>query len=121
MNEQAVQQIEVNIETANATIARKEVFLRLVDNPDFKEIIEKGYFEDEAIRLVGALSSPTMADDVTQQELQKDMIGVGRLRQYFYAIVQQGRTAEEAVKSHEQELDYIAEEEAEALAMAEAE
>lgn len=106
-NEQDVQTIEVNIETAKATVARRDTFLKLAQNKEFKEIIETGYFEDEAIRLVGALSSPALADDGSQAELQKDMIGVGRLRQYFYAIVQQGNTAEGAITADEKELDMI--------------
>ena len=110
-NENDVQEIELNIETAKATIDRMDVFLRLVDNKDFKEIIEKGYFEDEAVRLVGALASPSLADDVSQSEMQKDMIGVGRLRQYFYAIVQQGRAAANAVKADEAELELLRAEE----------
>jgi hypothetical protein len=106
-NENDVQEIELSIETAQATVDRMKVFLRLVDNKDFQEIIEKGYFEDEAVRLVGALSSPALADEVSQGEMQKDIIGVGRLRQYFYAIVQQGRAAESAVKSNEAEIELL--------------
>jgi len=106
-NEQDVQTIELNIESAKATVERRDAFLKLAKNKEFKEIIETGYFEDEAIRLVGALSSPALADDVSQSEMQKDMIGVGRLRQYFYAIVQQGNAAEGAIASDEKELELM--------------
>lgn len=106
-NENDVQEIELNIETAKATIERMNVFMRLVDNKDFQAIIEKGYFEDEAARLVGALASPAMSDEFNQEQMQKDIVGVGRLRQYFYAIVQQGRAAEGAVKADETELELM--------------
>jgi len=106
-NEQDVQTIELNIEQAQATIGRMNVFLKLVDNQGFQEIIEKGYFESEAIRLVGAKASPTMADDDNQREIDRDIMAIGRLRQYFYAIVQQGRASEGAVKADEAELELM--------------
>ena len=106
-NEQDVQTIELNIEQANATVDRMKVFHRLVDNKDFQEIIETGYFEDEAVRLVGALSSPAHADEFSQEQMQKDISAIGRLRQYFFAIVQQGRAAEGAIASDEQELELM--------------
>jgi len=106
-NENDVQEIELTIEAAQATIDRMKVFYRLVDNKDFKEIIEKGYFEDEAVRLVGALASPALADEHNQSEMHKDILAIGRLRQYFYAVVQQGRAAEGAVASSEAELELM--------------
>lgn len=106
-NEQDVQTIELNIEAAKATVDRMKVFLRLTENKDFQAVIEKGYFEDEAVRLVGALSSPALADEVSQAQIQKDISAIGRLRQYFYAIVQQGRAAEGAISSDEQELELM--------------
>jgi len=106
-NAQDVQTIELSIESAKATVERMKVFHRLVENKDFQEIIETGYFEDEAVRLVGALSSPALADEVSQNEMQKDISAIGRLRQYFFAIVQQGRAAEGAIASNEQELELM--------------
>ena len=106
-NENDVQEIELSIEHATATVNRMKVFMKLVENPGFQEIIEKGYFEDEAVRLVGALASPGLADEVSQNEMQKDIHAIGRLRQYFYAITAQGRAAEGAIKSHENELDLM--------------
>ena len=110
-NENDVKEIELSIETAQNAINRKKVFLRLVDNKDFQEIIEKGYFEEEAVRLVGALASPALTSDFDQDQMQKEMIGVGRLRQYFYAIVQQGQAAEHAVQANETELELMRAEE----------
>jgi len=106
-NENDAQEIELNIDAAKATIDRMKVFLRLVENKDFQEIIEKGYFEDEAVRLVGALASPAMADEFNQEQMHKDISAIGRLRQYFYAIMQQGRAAEGAVKADEAELELM--------------
>lgn len=106
-NESDVQEIEVSMSAAQATINRMQVFMRLVENPDFQAIIEKGYFEDEAIRLVGAKSSPALASEVDQLELDRDIMGVGRLRQYFYAIVQQGRAAEGAIAAEQEELELM--------------
>ena len=106
-NESDVQEIEISMSAAQETINRMKVFMRLIENPDFQAIIEKGYFEDEAVRLVGAKSSPALADEVSQSELDRDIIGVGRLRQYFYAIVQQGRAAEGALAAEQEELELM--------------
>lgn len=104
-------EIELGIDEAKEVIARFDAFKRLIDNQDFKLIIEKGYFENEAIRLVAAKSSPTMSES-DHVELDKDIIGVGRLRQYFMAIHQQGVAAMGAVKSFESERELMLEEEA---------
>lgn len=106
-NEQDVQTIELSIEHAKATVARMKVFHKLVDNKDFQEIIETGYFEDEAVRLVGALASPAHSDEFNQEQMQKDISAIGRLRQYFFAIVQQGRAAEGAIETDEAELEMM--------------
>ena len=106
-NDQDVRTIELTIEEAQVAVAQKKIFLRLVDNKDFKEIIETGYFEAEAVRLVGALSSPALQDEYNQEQMQKEMSAIGRLRQYFYAIVQQGTTAERAIASDEAELELM--------------
>jgi len=106
-NEQDVQTIELNIAEAKATVDRMKVLMKLVDNKGFQEIIEKGYFEAEAIRLVGAKASPALADDESQRELDRDIMAIGRLRQYFFAIVQQGRAAEGAISTDETELELM--------------
>ena len=106
-NESDVQEIEISMSAAQETINRMKVFMRLIENPDFQAIIEKGYFEAEAIRLVGAKSSPALASEADQLELDRDIMGVGRLRQYFYAIVQQGRAAEGAIAAEQEELELM--------------
>ncbi len=109
-NQADLQEIEVSLETAKKSVDTFKAFERLRLNKDFQLIIEKGYFEDEAIRLVAAKSSPLSVED--QVEVDKDIIGVGRLRQYFIAITQHGRAQENAIKSFEDEQAAILAEEA---------
>ena len=106
-DENDVRTIELTIEEAQVAVEQKKRFLRLTTNKDFIEIIETGYFEAEAVRLVGALASPALQDEYNQSQMQKEITAVGRLRQYFYAIVQQGTTAERAIAANEQELELM--------------
>jgi len=49
MVDQQIEQIELSIEAAKANVEKMEALLRLIDNKDFKKIIDDGYFKDEAV------------------------------------------------------------------------
>lgn len=93
--EDNVEQVELTIEAGKANIKLWESLDRLSNNRDFKAVIAKGYFEKEPIRLVMLKSDPSMSES-DQKDIDKAIVGVGALRQYFsaiYAIANQSKMA----------------------------
>lgn len=99
--EQEIQEIEVSIQAARKNVDKMEALLRLIDNKDFKAIIDEGYFQEEAARVVLLKSEPEMQKPDMQDQLDKSIIAIGTLRQYFRTIMQIGRMAERSIKDDE--------------------
>ncbi len=71
MSSKYIKELEANIEQAKDSIELGLSLERLFSNRDFKRVVLKGYFKDEAVRLVhlkGALESQN-------SDVQKDIIG----------------------------------------------
>lgn len=96
-----LEQIEISIEEAKKTVAMKEALHNLLDNKDFKAVIEEGYFEKEASRVVLLKSDPEMQDEKSQKQLDHTIIAIGSLRQYFRTIMQLGYMAERSIADDE--------------------
>lgn len=101
MNSAEVQEIEIEIEQAREMIKRKEALDRLYKNPDFQLVIQKGYFEDEAVRLVHLKGAPAMRDPENQAAIIKEMDGIGSLKGYFSAIIHTAANAQAAIEERE--------------------
>lgn len=101
--QQQVQQVNLTIEQAKNNIERKKTLYRLLDNKDFKEIIDVGYFRDEAARLVQARADANMQGKEETRHVDRLIDGVGALRQYLAQIERWGLSAEGALAEHEQE------------------
>ena len=97
-----LQRIELSIEEAKKHIEKMNKLIRLSQNADFNELINKEYFETEASRLVLIKADPSMSDESAQKEIEHRMIGVGQFRQYLQFIMQMGRNAERALKADEE-------------------
>jgi len=102
MVDQQIEQIELSIEAAKANVEKMEALLRLIDNKDFKDIIDDGYFRDEAARVVILKADPEMQEAKYQDQLDKSIVAIGQLRQYFRSIMQMGRMAERSIRDDEE-------------------
>ena len=109
--EQVEKQIEVSIEAAKEAVKKKEAITRLFENPDFKLIFEKGYFEENAARLVGLLNDPEFASEEKKQELMNDMMGISATKQYLLSTYRIGEQMEMSIKASEEELEALRNEE----------
>ena len=103
--EQVEKQIEISIDAAKGAVDRKNAIARLFENEDFKLIFEKGYFEQEAARLVGLLADPEFASDEKHQELINDMLGVSATKQYLLNLHRFGVQMERQIAASEAELE----------------
>lgn len=74
-------------------VAFREAILRLVNTPDWKHVIEKGFMTDDALRAARCIGDPLF--DAKQQ---KDMINIaaapGHLQRFVSMHVKLGNTAE---------------------------
>ena len=69
-----LEEVEIQIETANKIRSMRDNCLKLMKNRHFKDIIEEGYFKEEAARLVMAKSAPLTDDH--QRYIDGMIIGV---------------------------------------------
>ncbi len=110
--EQAEKQIEISIENAKAAIEKRDTLMSLFEDKRFKLIFEEGYFTEEPARLVSLLADSEYAgDEVKQQAIRNDMMGISVLRQYFLGINQMGVQMMNAVAASEEALEDLRNEE----------
>ncbi len=110
MNNQDLHEIELTIEQAQQAIDEMKALNNLRKNKDWMNLIEKGYLEQEAARLVAAKADPNLQDDGNQKQLDRMIHAVGYLRQYLNKIYQFGHTAERTIESHRDTRNEIQEE-----------
>lgn len=91
--DKAIQDAKVNIELGSALV-------RLQSNPDFKKVIQEGYFKEEAVRLVHLKAEPAMQSPNYQAGILAQIDAIGTLAMYFQTVQHlasmAGRTVEEA-------------------------
>lgn len=103
MNEAAQELDAINkqIEEAKKKIARKDALMRLEQNPDFKELIQKGFLESHAIRQVMLKAHPGMQSEAMQKLFDQQITAVGGFKQFLVSIVSEGLAAQESLVSDE--------------------
>jgi hypothetical protein len=97
---QPIEQIEVDIETAEKAQALRDQCVKLLDNEHFKVIIEEEYFQKEAARLTMAKSSDL--NDQQMRNIENMMYGVGSLRNFLSAIMIRGAQMDQSLKQDEE-------------------
>lgn len=112
MTQDTVQAIEKNIQEAKAILEVGKALERLKTNRDFREVVLKGYFEREAIRLVHLKADPLFQTPEKQQSILRDIDAIGALSGYFNSVRILADIAEKAVEAGEAERDELAREEA---------
>lgn len=112
MTQDTVQTLQRNIEEAKVFVEKAKALDRLKANKDFRTVITSGYLEKEAIRLVHLKGDPAMQHPAQQAAIARDIEAIGSLSQYFAAIYSQANTSEKAIQADEQEIEFIAREEA---------
>lgn len=100
--DEQLNQVELSIEHAQKTIGLMNSVLKLSDNADFKAVIEVGYFEKEASRLVLLKADPNMQGENDQKMINNAINAIGYFRQYLGTTIQLGRMAENAVKADQE-------------------
>jgi hypothetical protein len=101
MSKEDLDSIEISIEQAKKAIARKDCLVRLQMNPDYKELIEKGFLEAHAIRQVMLKAHPGLQVEARQKELDRQIIAIGEFQQFLIGVYTQGMQAAQALNEDE--------------------
>jgi hypothetical protein len=106
-NEEDLERIEISLENAKKRVHLRDALIALTGNIAFKEIIQEGYFVNEASRLVLLKADPSMQDDESQTQIDNSILGVSYLRLYLHTIMRMGDTAEKAITDDEETREEI--------------
>lgn len=103
MSERAeqLQDLEITIEQAQKSIARKDCLVRLQQNTDFKELIEKGFLEQHAVRQVMLKAHPSLQGEKEQKMLDQQITAIGHFKQFLIAVYTEGMNATQALREDE--------------------
>ena len=108
MPEQTEEQaIRISIEDALTLVKQRDDIVKLTATDLWKEVIDKQYFEQEAIRLVAVKSEPHMQTADSQAYLDRMISGIGALRSHLAQTVQMGNSAASQIKEFEAELELV--------------
>jgi hypothetical protein len=100
-----LEQVEIQIEVAHELIAMRDTCLTLINSKPYKDVVEKGYFKEEAARLVMAKSAGLKPE---QLELIDRMIyGVGAFHNFIESVMRRGQEMDGALASHEETRDEL--------------
>lgn len=108
--ERDIEQVEMDIEHAKKFIADGDRLNRLTQNADFKELIIRGYLENEAIRLVHIKNDPNTQTEEIQKNIEQSINGISSLVSHLREISMKANEMRRAVKSYEEEQDSMREE-----------
>lgn len=101
MSKEDLDSIEISIEQAKKAIARKDCLARLQMNPDYKEIIEKGFLEAHAIRQVMLKAHPGLQSEANQKILDQQIAAIGGFQQFLIGVYSEGMNAMQALGEDE--------------------
>lgn len=107
------QQVQLTIDEANKQIARGEALGRLLNNPDFAEIVGEVYYKEEPARLSGllgdiagsyrfcptsqALTLPPEQFVQMRESIEKDLHAVGAFQSFLRVVAWRAERAQEAL------------------------
>lgn len=102
-----IKELEDNISRAKEMVNLGKAVERLRNSPDFKEVILKGYFEREAIRLVHLKADPNMQTPERQASVISQMDSIGALSSHLNTILVMADRAAHAIEADTQTITEI--------------
>lgn len=105
MSEQVIKELENSLESVDADIKRLEALKRLMQNPDYKLLIDEFYLKDQVLRLTMCLDDPSMKH--LQEDIMTDLRAISGFRRQLGVIFQMGEAAKQAKAEYQAELDAV--------------
>ena len=97
-----IENINISIEHAQKYVDKMNSVFNLSNNRDFKNVIEKGYFEEEASRLVLLKADPNLQKPEDQASIIRSIDAIGHFRQYLSNTITMGRMMEKSLAEDKQ-------------------
>ena len=104
-----LEQVEIQIEMANKLRKLRDNCVKLTANKARKDVIDEGYFKEEAARLVMAKSSNLNAEQM--ELIDRMQYGIGALANYIESVMRRGAEMDQALDEHEETREEILAEE----------
>ena len=104
-----LEEVEIQIEVAKSMQALRDNCILLQNTKAFKDVVEEGYFKEEAARLV-MLKSASL-NEATEAKIDKMIVGIGSFHQYLALIMQRGADMDASLADHEKAREEILAEE----------
>ena len=108
MSENLIFSLQQSIKDAKSSLELQAAAERLKTNPDFLAVVQKGYFTDEAVRLVHLKADPNMQTPEKQASIDSQILGVGMFSQYLHLIGFKAELARKSIDADEATLEAIA-------------
>lgn len=111
MLDNQIEEIELSIEEAKKMVAVRDSLYKLMNNRDWRKIIEERYLKDEAVRLTGLVgdNSPRVLE--MREEIIISLQGISKFRQFLQDTIRMGDMAENSIIENEEILDDMRNEE----------
>lgn len=113
MSQNAIEEIELSIQEAQAFVDKGKALERLRHNRDFQAVVLEGYLKDEAVRLVHLKNAPNVQSEQVQRSIVKQIDAVGVFTQFLNTVHRQAEEAQYAIDSGEEEIEAARAEEVE--------
>lgn len=107
MAQEQIAAIEQDIAKSRAVIDFAATLTRLKANKDFKELVLKGYFETEAVRLVHLKAEPHMQAPESQLSIVSQIDAIGSFSGYLNSVLAKAAMAARTLDDNEQALAEI--------------
>lgn len=101
MSMEDLESLEISIGQAKKAIARKDCLIRLQNNQDYKELIEKGFLESHAVRQVMLKAHPSLQGEAQQKLLDQQIAAIGGFQQFLIGVYSEGMNATQALTDDE--------------------
>lgn len=112
-NERYLAELDSQIKQAEPQLKLAKALERLKLNPDFKEVVLKGYLEDSAVRLVHLRADAAMQDPEQQAAILRGIDGIASFHSFLHTVAVQGRIAEKQTNDAEAQREEVLKEEQE--------
>ena len=104
-----LEQVEIQIDMAQKLRKMRDNCVKLTASETWKDIIDTGYFKEEAARLVMAKSSNLTPEQM--QLIDNMQYGIGALANYIESVMRRGAEMDQAIGEHEETREEILAEE----------
>ena len=104
-----LEQVEIQIDMAQKLRKLRDNCVKLTASETWKDVIDTGYFKEEAARLVMAKSSNLTPEQM--QLIDNMQYGIGALANYIESVMRRGAEMDQALNEHEETREEILAEE----------